>query len=209
MAISKRKRRVLAVLHLPRTTLAILAFADAVVKAMNSSRYFPHPTPPLELVLEAIDEVRRAQAHVDLRTLGAADERDEKLATLVGLMGAVRAHAQGVADTTYPARAEAVIRSAGLEVRKEQERKPVQFHAKLGNEPGTVKIVAPAAAKRASYDWEYSLDRGMTWTAMPQTLQSRMSLSGVPAQTIVELRYRATTKEGMSDWSGAIAIFVP
>ncbi len=72
-----------------------------------------------------------------------------------------------------------------------------------------MKILAPAASRRASYYWEYSLDRGRTWKNLPTTLQARTRLSGVPGQTIVELRYRATTKAGEGGWSGVIAIFVP
>jgi hypothetical protein len=208
MAISKRKRRVLAVIHLPRAVPAVVVFADSVVEAMKKSRYFRYPAPQLELLLEATGELLHAQGQAGLRTRGAADARDEKLAKVVGLMGAVCAHVQWVADL-HPALAVAIIRSAGLRVRKEQVRDPVQFHAKLGAEPGTLKIVAPAAAKRASYDWEYSFDRGRTWMSMPQTLQARTSLSGVPGQTIVELRYRATTRAGMGEWNGPIGIFVP
>ena len=103
----------------------------------------------------------------------------------------------------------AVIRSAGLGVQKETKREPARFRATLGDEQGTVKIVAPAAARRAAYYWEYSLDRGATWNAMPSTLQARTSLSGVPAQTVVELRYLAVTKAGQGEWSSPIAIFVP
>ncbi len=192
---------------MPRSVAAVVAFADSVVKAMKKSRHFPHPTPSLDVVRKAIDELRRAQAQALLLTRGAVEARDEKLATVWGLLAAVRAQVQAVADL-HPTRARAVIRSAGLAVRKEPDRPPVRFHAKLGDEPGTVKIVAPAAAKRASYDWEYSLDRGRTWKTLPTTLQARTSLSGVPGQTLVELRYCATTKAGEGGWSGVIAIFV-
>lgn len=208
MQISTKTRRVYAALHLPRTVAGVVAFADSVVRAMKKSRHFPHPTPSLDLVRKAIDELRRAQVQALLLTRGAVEARDEKLATVGGLLALVRAQVQAVADLD-PTRARAVIRSAGLGVRRESERAPVRFHAKLGDEPGTVKIVAPAAAKRASYHWEYSLDRGRTWKTLPTTLQARTRLSGVPGQTLVELRYCATTKVGDGPWSGAITIFVP
>ncbi len=208
MRISTKKRRVQAVLHLPRSVAAVVAFADSVVNAMKNSRDFPDPTPSLDVVRKAIDELRRAQVQALLLTRGTVEARDEKLATVGGLLALVRAHVQAVADRD-PERARAVIRSAGLGVRKEPERAPARFHAKLGGEPGTVKIVAPAAARRAAYQWEYSLDRGRTWRTMPPTLQARTWLSGVPGQTIVELRYCATTKAGEGGWSGVITIFVP
>jgi hypothetical protein len=211
MTMPKARKRVVAVLHTPRSVPEVIAFVAMVLRCMKNSPYFPDPPPPIELVRKAADELRLAQEQASLLTRGAVEVRDEKLATVVGLMGSVRAHVQRAADLEgeQEARARATIRSAGLAVRKDRESKPVQFHAKLGDEPGTVKIVAPAAARRASYDWEYSLDRGRTWKAMPTTLQARTSLTGVPEQTIVELRYRATTKAGEGGWSGAIGIFVP
>ena len=208
MPISKKKRRVIAVLHLPRTVPAVVAHAASVVKAMTNNRRFPNPTPPLVHVRKAIDELEMAEARARLRTMGAVGSRDEKLAALLALMRLVCAHVQGKADLD-PRRARAIIRSAGLGVQKEQQRKPGRFHAKLGDEPGTVKLVAPAAAKRASYDWEYSFDGARTWKALPSTLQSRTSLTWVPEQRVVELRYRAVTRAGVGAWSGPIAIFVP
>ncbi len=118
MRSSTKKRRVLAALHLPRTVAAVVAFADSVVKAMKNSRHFPHPTPSLDVVRKAIDELRRARVQALLLTRGAVEARDEKLATVGGLLALVRAHVQAVADRD-PTRARAVIRSAGLGVRKE------------------------------------------------------------------------------------------
>jgi hypothetical protein len=207
MAISKRKRRVLAVIHLPRAVPAVVVFADSVVEAMKKSRYFRYPAPQLELLLEATGELLHAQGQAGLRTRGAADARDEKLAKVVGLMGAVCAHVQWVADL-HPALAVAIIRSAGLRVRKEQVRDPVQFHAKLGAEPGTLKIVAPAAAKRASYDWEYSIDGGKTWVSPPSTLQAKTTITGLPVGTSVLFRYRTLTKTGEGDWSQGLSLLV-
>ena len=211
MAISKRKNRILAVLHMPRTVPEFVAFAESVVRCMQNSPHFPDPTPPLELVTKAIDELRRAQEQSLLRTRGAAQLRDEKLATVGGFLGLVRAYVQGVADLDVEQglRARAVIRSAGLAVRKEMERQPVRFYARLGDEPGLIKIAAPVAARTAVYEWECSVDRGRTWKELPRTLQSRTSLSCPKGQGVVEIRYRAITRAGTDPWSGVIAIFVP
>jgi hypothetical protein len=206
MPISK-KRRAIAVLHLPRKVPEVVALAASVVKAIKSSRHFPNPSPPLADLRNAIDELQLAHARTRLRTPGAVDSRNERLGILDALLGLLRAHVQGIADLDPP-RGRAIIRSAGFGLRKAQKRKRACFRARPGAEPGTVIVVAPAAAKRASYDWEYSLDRGRTWKALPSTLQARTSLSFLPAQSVVELRYRAITQAGQGAWSGPIAIFV-
>jgi len=212
MAISKeRKKRILAVLKAPDTVPEFVAFAQSVVRCMKNSPHFPDPPPQLEQLSAAIDELLRAQEQALLRTRGAAQLRDEKLAAVGGLLGLVRAHVQGVADLDVEQglRARSVIRSAGLAVRKETERQPVRFYARIGDVPGLIKIVAPAAAKTAVYEWECSVDRGRTWKELPRTLQSRTSLSCPKGQGVVEIRYRASTRAGTGPWSGVIAIFVP
>ena len=71
-----------------------------------------------------------------------------------------------------------------------------------------MKVVAPAAARRASYDWEYSVDGGKTWVAVPHTLQARTTVTGLPTLTTVQFRYFATVKEGEGTWSQPISILV-
>jgi hypothetical protein len=206
MPISK-KRRVIAILKLPRNVPALLAFAALVVKAMKNNSRFPDPTPQLAEVGQRIDELRAAQAATLDRTEGTVALRDEKVVALVSLLWRLRAYVEAAADA-HPRDSRRIIRSAGLAVRKVAERAPPQFRARLGAEPGTVVLLAPAAARRASYDWAYSVDYGATWKALPATLQARTVVSGLPRPAIVKFRYRATTRDGEGVWSEAIAIFV-
>jgi len=87
-------------------------------------------------------------------------------------------------------------------------RKFSGFHTKLGTAPGSVKVVAPAAARRASYDWQYSIDGGKTWVDLLHTLQSKTTVTGLPTMTTVQFRYFATVKAGPGPWSQPISIFV-
>jgi hypothetical protein len=71
-----------------------------------------------------------------------------------------------------------------------------------------VKLVVPSAARRASYEWQYSTDGGKTWIEIPQTLQARTTLGGLTALTTVEFRYRAVIKGGAADWSPPLTYVV-
>jgi hypothetical protein len=71
-----------------------------------------------------------------------------------------------------------------------------------------VKVVAPAAARRASYDWQYSIDGGKTWVDMPTTLQSRTSVTGMTSLSTVQFRYRSVIKTGAGEWSQPISFLV-
>ena len=117
-------------------------------------------------------------------------------------------YVQSTADAS-PENATSIIESSGIALRKAPVRAPRGFHVKPGQISGSAKLVAPAAARRASYEWGYSIDAGKTWVTLPATLQARTSVSGLPAQTTVQFRYRAVTKTGETDWNPALSFLVP
>jgi hypothetical protein len=73
---------------------------------------------------------------------------------------------------------------------------------------GRRKLVTALAGKRASYEWQYSVDGGKTWVAAPATLQAKTSVAGLAAGTTVQFRYLAVTKAGQGDWSPAVSLLV-
>jgi len=68
--------------------------------------------------------------------------------------------------------------------------------------------LAASAARRASYLWGYSTDGGKTWAEVGPTLQAKTTVSGLPAGTTVQFRYRGVTKTGAADWSQPISLLV-
>jgi hypothetical protein len=117
------------------------------------------------------------------------------------------ADVQSVADTS-PDQAATIIASAAMASKKAPARNKVAFTAKPGATSGTVQLVVKAAARRASYEWAWSADGGKTWTLAPSTLQARTTLTGIPAGTNAQFRYRAVTKTGEGDWSQPISLLL-
>ncbi len=207
MTTTKAVKRVLVSLHLPASVPALVSTAKAVVQAMTKNPSFPNPDPGLATVDAAIDVLQTAECGAQARTKGAVANRNEKRKALVTLLEQLKAHIQKVADGN-PDTAAAVIQSAGVAVRKTAPRQKQAFLVKAGAVAGTVKVTAQAAARRASYEWEYSLDGGKTWQAMPSTLQARTQITGLAQGTTVSVRYRAVTKAGEGDWSQPTSHFV-
>ncbi len=107
-----------------------------------------------------------------------------------------------------PEQAEAIITSAAMSVKKTTIRQKQAFAVKYGPTSGTVQISAKAAGHRAAYEWQYSTDGGKTWMQVPNTLQAKTTIIGLPVAATVEFRYRVTTKLGMGDWSLPTSILV-
>jgi hypothetical protein len=196
-----KTHRALASLKLPKPNPTLITYAQGIVKGMTGNAYFPAPSPALAAVSAAIADLQSAETQALTRAKGAAAARNEKRATLVSLLQQERSYIQGIADGS-PENGASIIQSAGLVVKKVPTHTPRVFAAKPGTVSGAVKLVAPAAGPRASYEWEYSTDGGKTWATMPPTIQSKTSITGLTSGSSVQFRYRAVTpKGGAGDWS--------
>jgi hypothetical protein len=119
----------------------------------------------------------------------------------------LRSYIQSVADLDGT-NAASIIESAGVSLRKPSARKPRVFHAKPGPVSGTADVIAASAARRASYEWQYSTDGGKTWVMLPPTLQAKTSIAGLTPGSTAEFKYRAVTRTGADDWSPAVSLTI-
>jgi len=199
--------RTLAALKLPRKIADLINLAQVIVKAMTSNPNFPNPQPTVAVMTAAVNDLVTAENAAKIRTTGAVALRNAKKQALVTLLESWRTFVQSTADAS-PENAANIIQSGGATIRKNPVRQNLGFHAKLGTTSGSVKVVAPAAARRAAYDWQSSVDGGKTWVDLPQTLQSKTTVTGLTSMTTVQFRYRATVKAGEGAWSQPISILV-
>jgi hypothetical protein len=205
---SKTVRRSLAVLSLPESKVpALINFAQQVLKSITGNANFKTPTPTVAELTQAINDLQSAENAVLARTKGAAATRNELRTALIMKLQQLKGYVQSVADANVDSSG-SIIQSAGLGLRKVTQRKPRTFSAVAGPTTGTAKVVAVSAARRASYEWQYSSDGGKTWVDAPPTLQAKMTISGLPAGVTVLFRYRAVTKTGADDWSAPITFTV-
>jgi hypothetical protein len=196
-----------AVLNLPTSNAAIIAFAQGVVAGMTGNKAFPSPTPPLATVTASINALVSAENDAATRVKGAATARNVAKAALILELKQLRGYVQSVADGD-PENSASIVESARLSVRKTPAHPARTFDAVQGPTTGTAKLVARSASKRASYEWEYSVDGGKTWVPATPSLQAKTTVTGLPAGTSVQFRYRAVTKAGPADWSTPVTLLV-
>jgi hypothetical protein len=202
-----RTHRSIVVLKLPTTVSGLGACAQRIVTSMTGNPSFATPVPALATVTAAIGDFQTAEAGALTRMIGAAATRNARRAALVQLLEQLRTYVQTVADASVD-EGEAIILGAGMSVRKTPVFPPRVFAATPGDVSGSVKLVTAAAARRAAYVWEYSLDAGKTWVAMPSTLRAKTTVAGLPVGTTVEFRYQALTQAGEGDWSQTVSLLV-
>jgi hypothetical protein len=205
--MSIKTNRFLAVVNLPDPVPLLVKYTGAIVAAMTNNPLLPNATVMVTALGNAQKLLDTTETATKTRAIGTVAARNAARSALLSQVHAARAFVQALADAD-PAQAEAIISSAGMAVHKPSSHLKAPFVARQGPTSGTVHLVAKAAGRRASYGWEWSSDGGKTWTELPPTLQAKTTVSGVPAGTNGEFRFRALTKEGQGDWSQPVALLV-
>jgi hypothetical protein len=185
-------QRPLAVLKLPTHIADQIKLGQGLQAGLVQNPHFPLPDPIISAFDDALTKYDAAETLAQTRAKGT-------VAVYTSAAHALKARIQLVADAT-PDQAEAIITSTSLAVKKVTSRQKQSFVARYGATSGTVEVVAKAAAARASYEWQYSIDGGKTWVSTPNTLQAKTTITGLPVATVVEFRVRTTTKSGQGDW---------
>jgi hypothetical protein len=205
---NKSIHRVTISLSFPKKISDFILYANNIAQKMTNNPEFPTPTPTVAAITAAVVDLQSSETSALSRAKGAVAVRNEKRTVLVGLLQQLRGYVQGVADAT-PENAASIIQGAGLAVRKVPTHKARTFEAETGAVSGSAKVTAVSAGTRSSYDWEYSADGGKTWVAAPSTIQAKTTITGLPAGTTVQFRYRAVTpKGGQGDWSQPTSLLV-
>jgi hypothetical protein len=200
--------RPIAVLKMSRKVKTLITFAQSVATAMSGNTTFPTPNPTLATFQADIAALVTAETAALGRARGAADDRDAKLAVVRADLESLKTYVQNIVDASNPANGEGIIGSAGMAIRKVTLHDKAALSVKQGSVSGTVTLSAKAAAKKAAYNWQYSLDQ-KTWTSLPQTLVAKTGVSGLTAATMYYFRSQAQTpKGGESNWGQVVSILV-
>jgi hypothetical protein len=192
---------------MPAKVADFIAYNVGIAHAMTNNPAFPTPVPALAALSAAVSELQAAETLALTKAKGTAQARNDKRAVVVSLLQQLRGYVQAIADAT-PENGATIIQSAAMAVRKIPQRAARVFAAKPGAVSGAVKLTATVAARRASYEWQYSTDGGKTWVGAPASLQAKTTISGLPAGSTAMFRYKTVTKTGEGDWSQPIALLV-
>jgi hypothetical protein len=205
--MTESMHRVLTAPRLPRSTPALLRQTRAILVAMEASPHFPAPTPAMAAVAAALAELDDAQTTTLSRTRGTLAARDEKRAALMVCLRQLQTEVQRVADAN-PESAVSIIESAGMSVKRRAVQTKPPFAVKEGRVSGSVVLAVLCAGDRASYQWQWSLDGGVTWRGMPVTMQAKTELTGLAAGQVCWFRVRTTTRHGEGNWSAPRELLV-
>ena len=198
-------------LNLPKIVALLILLGRHIVQAMGLSSWFaapnPLPNPTLATVTSHLDALEAAEATALSRAKGAAAARNVAKKQVTDDLAALKAYVSMIVALNI-ASALAIIEAAGMTSKRYTAPQKAMLAAVMGAVPLQVVLRAKAAGKGAVYGWEYSINAGTTWIAMPMTNVAHTTLSGATQGTTYLFRYCFTLKNVTSAWSQTISLFV-
>ena len=196
-----------AVLNLAKSPQAASAQAKTILAGLGDNpSIFATPSPPLATFKADIDALDAAETEALSRTKGAVETRNAKLAVVLDNVREARFYVNKTASADPP-NAAAIITAGGFSTKKPSSRNKQLLAAKQGASTGIVVLRAKAVAKKAAYEWQWSLDR-QTWTDVPLTVVAHTSIPSLTAAVIHYFRFRANTTNGKGDSSDPVTLIV-
>ncbi len=185
------------------------AIHDALVA--NVSGFY---TPAFALLATLATQIAAFETAIEKmanRAPGAEGIKTEAKIALFATLKSALAYVNQLAYNNQP-NAVAIITEAKMMVIAPPSRKKVEFAVKQGTATGEVKLISLAtkiADKRVKgiYNWQYSIDSGLTWINLPDTLVAKTIATGMAVNKQILFRKRTTTsKGGTSAWSAPLEI---
>ncbi len=196
---------ILVVLGLPTRARDLITYVQAVIAKMTNNPNFPTPSPTLATVSTALTAYETSEAAMKT-SKGVKGDRAAKRSALVALLKHLRDYVQQICELNV-ANAAAIAESANMRLRLVTIHVKAALTITQGLVSGSVVCDAKAVAKQATYYFSYSLDE-KNWISVPETMKSKITISGLtPGQTYY-FRFRALTRKTMSDPSQIVSFLV-
>jgi hypothetical protein len=185
----------------------LIGAVRAIVAAGRKNPALPKSFPALDRLAKALAALEAAQVAALSRAAGTVIARNTVQGGVFSALTQYKSAVQTVADAD-PANAAAIIVNSGLRTRRESTRRKAFFSVKPGRVSRSLVAEIRSFAKRASYEWEISLDGGKTWIRVRTTLQTKTVITDLPLGKFVQVRCRPVTKSGPGEWVGPITVLV-
>ena len=198
-------RRIIAALNFPVKITDFVTYAKAIYKAMFNNPSFTASIAKLTALNTDITTLDAAETACKTRPpTGSVTSWNAALEVVKSDLRSLRGDMQGVADAN-PAKAEATINSAAMNVKKFNPRGKLQSTAKDDVEEGRVDLTGEGVGP---HEWRISTDE-VTWSLLPASSGAKTVAEHLTSGSIYFFQNRQIlTKGRKSDWSHSVKIRV-
>ena len=198
-------KHIIAVLSFPKNVNDFITYAKGIYKAMNGNPNFPASQSALAALNTDIATLASVQTNLKTKPpTNTTAERDAARVVVENELRALRNDVQKVADTN-PVKAEIIIKSADMGIKKVNPRQKQANTAKSGKVSGEVILTAEGGGP---HEWQMSKDM-LNVTNLPASSGSKTTVEDLTVADILYFRSRPILRKGqMGDWSQWIKVVV-
>jgi len=196
-------KRVVVSLNFPKKIPDFIVYAKAIYKAMANNAYFTAFLAKITNLNNDIVQLDIAETACKTKPpTGSVDARNAALEVVKTDLRSLHSDVQNVADAT-PAKAEAIIISASMAVKKYNPHGKRQNSAKNGIEEGTVILIAEGTGP---HEWRMSTDQ-TNWTSLPASITAKTTVNNLTSGMVYYFQNRQMlTKGEKTEWSAIVKI---
>lgn len=185
-----------------------ISFYRNVISKMASNAYFPTPDVPLSDAITAVDALETASIATKDGSRTAISVRDDAEEKVDKVFYKLADYVNRIADGE-----ETIILSSGFEPSAQPAaRLKAPLTVSAGSHSGSVKLVAKAVEKAASYSWQMAKDTLPTaedsWIIIGQSTSASFEKDGLTPGGKYFFRVAAITPTGITDYTDPVAKIV-
>ena len=200
-------RPVTIVGNFPEKDPEFLAFGRKVETKLTGNPRFTNPPVPPALLGTQLDGY---EATVGKKGPGTRQAREEARAKVEAALRQDQGYVEGVVTTLPPAEIPAAVESSGFFEKKPSKRTKQDFAVDRGLLAGSAVCKVKALGRHGTiqYCHAYSLDGGKTWIDEPPTVDTALTINGLPVAQWVSFRFRPLKKGIYGDWSQTLTLLI-
>ncbi len=198
-------KRIIVALNFPVKIADFIVYAKGIYKAMLNNTNFAGSAAKVTTLNTDITALDTAETACNTKPpTGSVDARNAAMELVKADLRSLHSDVQAAADAN-PVKAETLITSAGMSIKKSTLRNKQQNTAEDDVEEGSVDLTG---AGTGPHEWRMSVDE-KTWTPLPSSRGSKTVVPNLTPGTLYYFQNRQMlTKGEKTEWSQSVRIRV-
>jgi len=186
-------------LNIPENPAQFCSYGQHKIECFTGNTDLSKPNPTIADVTSHFAALATADGQATNNEPGAIELRDQCYETCENDMEQWALYARTTA-LQNPARGAQILQSSGFDEKKPSGRRKGDFEVTFPS-VGVAHAYIKAVARGASYEWQISLDGGVTYVAAGTTTRADQLFTGLKKGTDYYVRWKTTVGRTMTDWS--------
>jgi hypothetical protein len=194
----------------PKKDPEFISYAEGVVTCWTGNTLVPTPPVTVVAVAALLATLVVAQAAALKKGAGTATTRNTARNKVEVALRQWETYAEGLLAEMAPADAAAALVTLGFHQKKVGTHPKQDFSVESGGPSGSAEIDLKAVARHGTvqYCHQYMLAGTTIWVDWPPTLDTKVTIPGLPVGMVVSFRWRTLIKGTYGNWSQTLTLLI-